>query len=873
MLYSLIERNAAKYPHKCALQIKRENAYQQYTHLQVSEYAVNFAKRLRAMNCGTHIALWGESTPEWVIAYCGIHLAGAIVVPLDPQLSADAVANLLRYCDIKTIVCSVDLQTKAQNVGEQIDLEIFTLQPAPQCENSLLYPCDSSCNFEPHLADKHDVISIIFTSGTTGNPKGVMLTYENFEANVRGILHEFKGSENDVSLCILPLYHCYSFTTNVMLCFYLGATITFQPILQGPLILQAIQETGVTFMPGVPQVFAAFDRVIFEKIASQPLVKRMMFRVFYGVCHFARVYFRINLGRLFFKQIHQRFGANFRFFISGGAKLETQIATHFWNLGIPLAQGYGLTETAPVITVTECDRLRPGSVGRAIQDVEVRIESPDANGVGEVVARGPIIMKGYFKNPTATAETIRDGWLFTGDLGYMDDQGFVYITGRKKEVIVLSSGKNIYPDEVEKEFLAAPGIADVCVMSPKKAQNLRALIIPDFEDIKKRKVPSVHSEIKFRVEKVNRQLPSYARVTSFDIVTGPFPRTSLGKLKRVAINSGEWQSCISSEEKIPISAEDLELLEKDSSKKLIACIQRLLEYEEEVLPAHSIELDLGMSSIKYMELLTILQQQFSVNFPSGATPVYTHVRDILQSLPESCGEQINSDFHWQEFFAKPPSASVESSIHMRRGFVARMMLNIMRCCCRILLYPFFRASVRGFDKINSGPIILAPNHQSYLDPIILLNAMPMRVFDRSVFVAMDAIFGKWPFRLFAKQLRIIRTASSATTLLAMQHSAQVLHKEMILCMFPEGLRSSDGSVRTPQLGMGILACECQATIYPVRIEGGMNTFSRLNPGFRFCRIKHTVLDPIVPPQKDHYSEEDYREVVMKWHASIQQELL
>ena len=294
----------------------------------------------------------------------------------------------------------------------------------------------------------------------------------------------------------------------------------------------------------------------------------------------------------------------------------------------------------------------------------------------------------------------------------------------------------------------------------------------------------------------------------------------------------------------------------------------MLEREEDVLPAHSIELDLGMNSIKYMELLTILQQQFSVNFSSDAAPVYTHVRDILQNLPDSYDEQLKSDFHWNEFLTKSPSISVESNIHIRRGFVTRMLLRIMRFCCRIFLYPFFRASSRGFDKISSGPVILAPNHQSYLDPIILLNTMPGRVFDRSVFVAMDAIFGKWPLRLFTKQLRIIRTASSATTLLSMQHSAQVLRKEMVLCMFPEGLRSSDGSVRTPRLGMGILACECQATIYPVRIEGGMNTFSRLHPGFRFCRIKHTVLEPIVPPQKDHYSEEDYRDVVMKWHASI-----
>ena len=326
--------------------------------------------------------------------------------------------------------------------------------------------------FAPCLAQPDDVMSLIFTSGTTGDPKGVMLTCKNFVCNAESLMKTGYLKENEVILGLLPLHHCYAFTTSFMIPLVGGYTATFQPILKGPEIVKAMQETGVSFAPAVPKLVSMFYQAIFDNVKKQSSFKRFMFAIFYSISRFFRVWFGIKIGKLFFVQIHKRFGPKFKFFVSGGAKLDPEAGEKLWNLGITVMEGYGLTETAPIICTTSPYHFAPGSVGPSVPDVEVKIDNPAKDGVGEIIMRGPNLMKGYYKREDYTAEVVKDGWLHTGDLGFIDKKGYVHITGRAKDVIVLGSGKNVYPEDVEKHYEKSPIVAEVCVFGQKMADGL-----------------------------------------------------------------------------------------------------------------------------------------------------------------------------------------------------------------------------------------------------------------------------------------------------------------------------------------------------------------------------------------------------------------
>ena len=451
MLYPRLKILVETDPDAVLLQVKRRQEYVRYTRRDVFDRARATASHLASIGVspGDRVALFAENGPEWVIAYLSIHFAGATAVPLDAQYSELELATLIPFAEAGVLLTTATLRAVADwsKIGVEHVLSIDRDAP-----DGIFELPDAPDDFEPPVMGPEDLMSLIFTSGTTGDPKCAMLTCNNFLSNADAVLEVVRFTTEDNMLSILPLHHCYAFTATVLTPMVIGAKTTFETTLKGPNIVAAMQETGVTIMTGVPKLFALFERRIFSVAESKPWPTRFAFRGLLGLSRLLRRRLGLPAGRILFPSVRKRFGAKFRFFVSGGAKLDREVSENLLDVGIWVLEGYGLTESAPILTMMPPGTPRPGKIGPPIPGVELRINDPDADGVGEIIARGPNVMKGYYKRPDATAEMIRDGWLHTGDLGFVDKDGWVTITGRAKEVIVLATGKNVYPEDVERAY-------------------------------------------------------------------------------------------------------------------------------------------------------------------------------------------------------------------------------------------------------------------------------------------------------------------------------------------------------------------------------------------------------------------------------------
>lgn len=875
MLYSQLIANVKKHPDKIALQIKRGEQYVRYAYRDVADWARRFAAHLKQVGItpGDRVALWAENTPEWCLAYLGIHLAGAVAIPLDVQYQDNSVIHLLKFVGAKAIIYGPELKPKVQKVLAELPIIHLSLDLEDKAGSLFAAPPVAE-DFSVYQSKPDDVMSIIFTSGTTGDPKGVMLTVENFFSNIRAMLKAGLFIPDEVSLCVLPLHHCYAFSGNFLTPILNGSTVTFQPILKGPAIMSAMQETGVTMMIGVPQLFNMFAKAMQENIQKLPWWQRLIFAVLYRLSRRARIWFGWKLGKKFFGKIHQRFGPAFRTFISGGAKLDKEVCEFFWNLGLPVQEGYGLTETSPVLTYTPGNGFRPGSAGIILAGVDLRIDKPDADGIGEIVMRGPNLMKGYYQNEQATKEVIVDGWFHTGDLGYLDKKGYLFITGRAKELIVLESGKKVHPEEPEKHYQKATLAAEVCIIGEKKPDgsigSLTALVYPNFDEVKRRKIHNLQGDLKFEIETLALQLPTYLRPNAVKIVTEPFPRTRLGKLKRNLIAQTRWQEYQAEDKDITsLNEEERRLLSKPSSEKLLARLKDLTQTDKEIFPSDSLDLDLGIGSLKRMELMVKLEQEFGLHLTPEQIAALITVKDILQVLPDSAVTG-QSEFSWSSLIRKKPEPPLAAIFNLQRGWFKNFVLDMVRWGARIIFRLCFGLKLKKFAQLLSyqGPALITPTHQSMLDAAFMYVALPSKIAHRTVFIAYAQRFEQGVLSWLIRPCRVIKTGSSSTSISSLQYAAEALAQGWFVCVFPEGQRSPDAKICQPMSGPGMLACEYQAPMIPVIIQGSMATYSRSNPGFHLANVTMEVLSPIAPPKKDQFTEEDYRQAVQAWYKVV-----
>ncbi|HNT36700.1 MAG TPA: AMP-binding protein, partial [bacterium] len=481
-------------------------------------------------------------------------------------------------------------------------------------------------------------------------------------------------------------------------------------------------------------------------------------------------------------------GSRLRYCASGGAKLDPAITERLLDLGILMLEGYGLTETAPVISFTPISKPKPGSVGLPLEGIEVRIDKPDTSGQGEICMRGPNLMKGYYQKEAATAEVIRDGWFHTGDLGFLDKDGMITITGRAKEIIILPSGKNIYPEEVEARY-ESPLIKEICVAPINDAegvcQGLRAIVVPNVEELAARKAANIYERIRSALTIIGASLPSYMRVTELVLFDEPLPRTRLGKLRRSNIDQmvRQKETAPTKTESVEISAEVQAVLNDPITKRFVKRLSELTDKKEVILPSHDLELDLGLDSLTQVQLTMIVEEEFGVAIPDEDFANIRTVGDILHRIRHGANEPVTAEttVSWSERLQQQPEVSLESLFTVNRGWIKRILIALLRILVRLLMRFYFRARIEGLEYIpKDGALLICPNHQSYIDPVLVFSMLPERIMRRAFFVGFEDIFSRPPLSWATKIGRIILTGGASTWAESLKLSADVLRRKMVI---------------------------------------------------------------------------------------------
>lgn len=548
----ILETINKKHGNKTALRIKNEDgSFREISYTKLGRRVVSISSVLINLGIekGDRIAIFSENRPEWAAAYFGIISCGGVILPLDVKLTYAEVRFILNDSQAKCIFVSGGLIETIDHLRPDLKYlkNIILLDKSPRTDIiqlSKLRPHRGKDRDRPIYPE--DTAIIVYTSGTTGLAKGVELSYKNLLYQAVEFSEILRCSPKERLLSILPLNHMLEITGGLVAPLYAGSCVTYCDTLKTSTLLPLMKETGTTAIISVPLVLKLMHSGIMRKVAKLTPFRQRAFRALLSVSAFL-LRFKIRAGRIFFRSVHKEFGGKLHTFISGGAPLDIDVEIDMNAIGFRILQGYGLTETAPVISVNTFKYNRFGSVGKPLPGIEMMIakEAP-ADTEGEILTRGPHVMKGYYRNPEKTAEVIRDGWFHTGDLGYLDKDGFLYISGRIKNMIILGGGKKVFPEEVEAVIGQSPYIKELCVMARTAARGIRkgheevyAVIVPNFELFAQEKFcakEDITGRISSEIARLSKDLAPYKRIMNFRLSDEELPKTVTKKIIRAAVS-------------------------------------------------------------------------------------------------------------------------------------------------------------------------------------------------------------------------------------------------------------------------------------------------------------------------------------------------
>ncbi len=545
----MTENVAKKYPNRIAFSYKKNPHDEEtinVTFAEVRDYVRNMGTELISMGCrDKHVALIGESSYEWICSYFSLMSIGAVVVPIDKDLPVEEIVSIVNFAECEYVIYSKTIEAKIQELKNQNTcLKIFICMGEPELEDALKLSDiveKGSKKFEAgdnsyydYKIDTERLATIVFTSGTTGKGKGVMLSQKNIVSNMTQGMYLFAVTPKTMN--VLPPHHTYGSTVNFVGHFAQGCTIYISSGLK--YMLNEMKEQQPTHLVLVP----LFIETMYKRIRLQA-EKTGKAKTLQLLIKFSNALRKcgIDLRRAFFKNIHDIFGGKLEMIICGGASLNQDIIDFFDAIGITILNGYGITECSPLVTCNRNKYQKKGSVGIPIIGTQIKIKNPDENGEGEICVKGPSVMLGYYKNPEATAEAFdEEGYFKTGDYGKLDEDGWLYITGRLKNVIILSNGKNVYPEEIENEISRIYGVSEVVVYAgesnvQKDKEVIVAEIFPDFEALKAKGIENAQTYFEEEIKKLNSRMVSYKAVKMVKIRNEEFKKNTSRKILRYAI--------------------------------------------------------------------------------------------------------------------------------------------------------------------------------------------------------------------------------------------------------------------------------------------------------------------------------------------------
>lgn len=853
----------ARHPDRIGLQLIGDSGRESFSYGRIAEETSKLSVFFHeaGIRSGDAIGILMENHPRWGIAFLAAQSAGAVIVPLDILHDPETLARLIRHAGCKLVVVSARLLPAWREIRDRICPAPAAIVMGDSADSlpawdDILARTASAPPVPLVPRDLDDELVILYTSGTTGTPKGVVLTQRNVYRNVVEILRVIRADEEDHMLSVLPLYHVLALMTNFIIPLYVGGRVTYLQSLDAQRILKTFREEGITIFVCVPQFYYLMQRRILQEVARQGFWKRFLFRRLLALSRFSAVRLRLNLGRRLFRPVHERFGPRFRLMCVGGARFDPAVARWFRDLGFNLVQGYGLTETAALVTVASPEPHMVGSVGRPLAHTEIRIDAPGEDGIGEVLIRGENVMKGYLNNPEATAAAICDGWLHSGDLGYLDRHGCLHITGRKKEVVVLSSGKNIYPEEIEQFYLThCPQIRELAVIGISEdsgtGERLHAVIVPDFDYLKAQQIVNAYDAIRWQIETVSQRLPSYKRVTSFEIRTEPLPRTTTRKLKRF-----ELEREVRERGAAP-SAAPAETVPQTPTEATLFDLIRRMKGNPAIHGSMNLELDLGFTSLERVELVGSVQETFGVHFEEAELGEIFTVGDLLAAIERRQAEpgSAESRVTWKEILATPLSSAdlreLEAVLKRRRWF--EPIYQGLAWAGRLLGLLLLRARYRGLEYLpRQYPFLICPNHLSFVDPFLLACGLPPRLLRRLFFLAASEFFTSPLVAWLGRLAKIIPVSPDRELRRSLVLAAEGLRRGLVLCVFPEGERSIDGTLKPFRKGPAILAVELGIPVVPVAIQGTYEVWRRGSNRIRLHPVSVTFGPPLAPEPGDSY---------------------
>jgi long-chain acyl-CoA synthetase len=892
---------AQRWPDNVALELQRHDHLESCTYAEVRRMAESVGRWIteKKFSRGSRLAILAENHPRWVAAYLGIIASGCAAVPLDTALHDDQVTKLLKDSGTSAVFCDAKHLPVVRSAAAELKLGLILMDPDRMTDHStqegwlgnLPAIIDAGPgNFKTAASKEDDLASLLYTSGTTADPKGVMLTHANFLGEVEAVFNWVDLGPNDALLGVLPLFHVLAQMANLLLPLVKGSRVVYLETLNTTELLRALSERNITAFAVVPQFFYLIHERLLQEIGKRGAITQKLFGAMVALNRTLRKV-GINAGPILFRKVHDTLGPKMRYLVTGGSRFDPAIARAFHDLGIDVLQAYGLTETTAAVFANSPHDNEIGSVGKAMKGVEAKIVDPqpqeDSPPVGEVALRGPVVMKGYWNRPDATAAVLRDGWFLTGDLGYFDSHGHLFLTGRKKEVIVLSNGKNVYPEEIEAHYLKSPLIKEMAVMGlegkpSEGGDRLHAVIVPNFDVLRQRKIVNAKEAIRFDIEGLSPGIASTKRIGSYEIWQEDLPRTTTRKIKRFEVekrvkanqSKGPADDSELPAEK-PLTADETAWLDQPDVQRALKIIRETARTAPPTLrPTLNLDLDLGFDSMQRVELLSRLEEELGGNVEeSQLTDIYT-VRDLIDVVLKSAASGAGSPgtrvtfSGWKSILAEDPDDPDVLAL-ARPNRTNDTFWYLVSRVFQLIALDRFHLKVSGLEKLpKTGAYIISSNHQSYLDPLVLAGVLPTDVFFRAFAVGTSDHFGQGIMRRLARSIKVMVLDPDANLVPAMRAGAFGLRHGMALVLYPEGERSIDGTPKVFKKGAAILSIHLQVPIVPVAIEGFYEAWPR-NHNFRgFAPLKMVFGDPIFPPPESEASEDAYQQLTADLKARV-----
>lgn len=833
--------------------VKKDDVADHFSYREVrrAAFAVRSFLESHGVTRGDRVVLASDGCPEWGMSYFGVLLAGATAVPVDTELSPAEIDNIVRTSAAKCVIASPAVRDRLcgradggrSNGGPALaapsnghaaggnghsgnghgpsELVASEAGVAPVFTfDEVFAAVESDVDVEPPAIRRRpeDVASIIFTSGTTGRPKGVVLTDRNFVALTARLQALFELRPGDSLLSVLPPYHTFEFSAGLLMPLASGASVTYLEERTPELMQRAFRETPVTALIGVPAVWESMHRRISQRLDDLPLLLRLTLRGLARANRALREWNGVNLGRVAFRTVHNAFGGRLRYLVSGGAPLPARVFDDLRGFGFSVYEGYGLTEAAPVLTVGwPRQRFSAGTVGWPLPGIEVRISDPDETGRGEIIARGPTIMTGYLDDPEATARTLRDGWLHTGDLGYLDDAGRLYIAGRTKDVIIDASGKNVYPDEIEAIYAEVPWVKELSVVGlPAETgdgEQVAALVVPDYDAASEAQGLDRHAVrdvIRERFREVGSKLAFARRVKQLHFTDVELPKTSTRKIKRGFVRTELVRQTARPRPEVVAPATPISSFETRVRRIVAQVAQRRVD---EIRLDDRLVDSLGFDSILQLELLNALEHEFPKTAirpeELAAAESVADLTRLLEREREATNEERDVG-HREE---KPPVEVPRPLAHLGKLALIRAQHSAYD---RLL-----DVDVEGRGNIPANRnFIVVSNHTSHLDMGLVKYALGPFGRDLKSLAAKDYFFDdplrRAYFENFTNLLPIERHGSLRKSL---RLATQALHDGYSLLVFPEGTRSRDGIMAPFKPAVGYLCLHEGIDVLPIYLDG------------------------------------------------------